>query len=124
MPIDCIPRPDDGFVEVIWSARNTAVELSRRWSEILTDPEVLRIGRALTDVRQAELGFSGEELAEVVDTVAAPALRGHYWRAAIVVRSPVQFGVSRQFEVFAHQFGESGIFYDPAEARRWLLEEE
>lgn len=85
---------------------------------------MLRIGRALTDVRQAELGFSGEELAEAVETVAAPALRGHHWRAAIVVRSPVQFGVSRQFEVFAQQFGENGIFYDPAEARRWLLEEE
>lgn len=123
MPIDCTPRPQDGFVEVTWSGTITAVDLSRCWSKILTDPEVLRIGRALTDLRDAELAFSGAELAEAVHTVAAPLLRGRNWRAAIVVRNPVQYGVSRQYEVFAQQLGEDGIFFDLDSARRWLLQE-
>lgn len=123
MPIDCTPRPEDGFVEVTWSGTITACDLSRRWSEILPDPEVLRIGRALTDVREADLAFSGAELAEAVRTVAVPALQGRKWRSAIVVRTPLQFGVSRQYEVFAKEFGEAGIFFDLDAARRWLLQE-
>lgn len=84
---------------------------------------MLRIGRALTDLREADLAFSGAELARAVQTVAVPALKGHKWRAAIVVRSPVQYGVSHQYEVFAREFGEDGIFFDLDAARRWLLQE-
>lgn len=123
MPIDCTPRPEDGFVEVTWSGTITAYDLSRRWSEILADPEVLRIGRALTDLREADLAFSGAELARAVQAVAVPALNGHKWRAAIVVRSPLQHGVSHQYEVFARELGEDGIFFDLDSARHWLLEE-
>ena len=123
MPIDCTPRPEDGFVEVTWSGTITADDLSRRWSEILTDPEVRRIGRALTDLREADLAFSGAELARAVLTVAVPALQGRKWRAAIVVRSPVQHGVSHQYEVFARELGEDGIFFDLDAARRCLLQE-
>lgn len=121
MPIACIPRPQDGYVEVNWSGAITAAVIRQRWSEILADPEVLRIGRALADIREADLQFTGAELADIVATVAAPALQGRRWRSAIVVRDPVQYGVSRQYEVFSGEFGVDGIFHDPADARRWLL---
>ncbi len=121
MPIDYVARPDEGFVDVVWAGTITAHDLRMSWSKILSDPTVLRIGRALTDIRDATLDFSGAELAEVVLTVAAPALKGREWRSAIIVHDPVQFGVSRQYEAFTAQFGEDAIFYDRDAARGWLL---
>jgi hypothetical protein len=122
MPIDYVARPDEGFVEVVWSGTITAHDLRMSWSKILCDPAVLRIGQALTDIRDATLAFSGAELAEVVLTVAAPALKGRQWRAAILVCDRVQFGVSRQYEALTAQFGEDSIFFDRDAALSWLLQ--
>jgi len=122
MPIDYVARPDEGFVEVVWSGTITAHDLRMSWSRILSDPAMLRIGRALTDIRDATLDFSGAELAAVVMTVAAPALRGREWHCAILVCDQVQFGVSRQYEAFAAQFGQDAIFFDRDTARDWLLQ--
>jgi len=122
MPIDYVARPDEGFVEVVWSGTITAHDLRMSWSKILSDPAVLRIGQALTDIRDATLDFSGAELAQVVLTVAVPALNGRAWRSAIIVHDPVQFGVSRQYEAFSAQFGEDAIFFERDEARDWLLQ--
>jgi len=122
MPIHYVVRPQDEFVNVIWSGTITADDLRQSWSTILADPEVLRIGRTLTDLRDADLDFSGDELAQVVQDVALPVLTGRDWRAAILVRSPVQFGVSRQYQVFADAIGEDAVFFDPVAARDWLLQ--
>jgi hypothetical protein len=122
MPIHYAVRPEDKFVDVTWSGTITADDLRQSWSTILADPEVLRIGRALTDIRDADLAFSGYELAQVVQAVALPVLKGRDWRSAILVRAPVQISFSHLYQVFAAEFGEDAVFFDPVAARDWLLQ--
>jgi len=123
MPIYYEVRPAEGFTAVTWTGAITAADLHRSWSEILADPEVLALGRALTDLRTATLAFSGSDLEHAIQTVAVPVLTHHAWRSAIVVEAPVQYGMSRQYQVFAEQFGEDGIFFDVDAALQWLMEQ-
>ena len=52
--------------------------------------------------------------------MAIPALNGRDWTTAIVVDRPVQFGVSRQYHVFAERYSKDCIFHDYDAALRWL----
>jgi len=54
-------------------------------------------------------------------TAAVRTLGGRDWRTATVTESPVQYGVSRQYQVFAEGFSVDAIFTDPDEAMTWLL---
>lgn len=87
---------------------------------MFSSPEVLATGRSLTDLRGAEIGFSSEELREVVVRVGIPMLTGHIWRNALLVDRPVKFGVGRQFSVFTEVVATVQVFYEEAEAVRWL----
>ena len=82
----------------------------------------MQVRRGL-DLRGANIRFTGNELSNLVSTVVTPVLNGRDWRTAIVVEEPVQFGVSRQYQVFAERFSTDAIFHDYDEALRWLLQQ-
>ena len=77
--------------------------------------------RTLADLRAAEIRFTGQELSDLVLGVVLPRLGGRDWKTAIVVDQPIQFGVSRQYQVFADRYSTDCIFHDPEEAIGWLL---
>lgn len=109
-----------GLVVSHWNGEVTVADVERFWAQVLSDPDVLALRRHLADIRAATLHFTGEELRQLIWRRVAPALRGQHWTSAIVVAQPEQFGVSRQFQVFAEVWDEAQIFYDLDEAMRWV----
>ena len=57
---------------------------------------------------------------EVVVTVGIPLLKGRVWPNALLVDRPLKFGVARQFSVFTEVVANVQVFYEEAEAIRWL----
>ena len=114
--IDTVHR----IVRTVWTDTVTVADLRSHWLRYLDDAVVMALRRTLTDLRAADLQFSGEELYEVIRDVVVPRLEGIGWKTAILVAQPDQFGVSRQYQVFA-QYSEDAIFHDEARALAWLL---
>jgi hypothetical protein len=112
-----------GVVFEVWRGDVTAADLQRYWEAYLANPEVLAVRRTLVDLRGANIRFTGSELSNLVSAVVIPTLNGRDWKTAIVVERPVQFGVSRQYQIFAESYSTDCIFHDPDEALRWLREQ-
>ena len=112
--------PAEGLVRACWDGPITAGDVREYWTARVAELEAQPGRRALVDMRTCEVRFTGGEMRELVRTILRPhfANRGH--RVAILVRDPVQFGTSRQFQVFFELLGESEIFQDEAEALAWL----
>lgn len=120
MPISHSMDHSVGFVRGVWTGRVTAQELAAAWTRMFSSPEILAAGRSLTDTRGAEIGFTSEELREVVVRVGMPLLAGRVWRNALLVDRPMHFGVARQFSVFTEAVATVQVFYEESEAIRWL----
>ena len=73
------------------------------------------------DLRDASIQFTGSELSGLVEAVVLPTLKGRNWTTAIVVGRPDQFGVSRQYQVFAERYSRDSIFHDYDTALQWLV---
>lgn len=121
MPISYTVDREQRILFSTWIGKITADDLRRHWATAFADPEALAIGRSLADVREASPALTGDEMAELVREIAAPRLAGRTWTVALLVAKPAQYGVSRQYQVFAEQFSRDSIFYDRDEAVRWLL---
>jgi hypothetical protein len=124
MPISYSIDPDAGLISEIWTGSVSARDLGAYWTAYLADPEVLALRRTLVDLRESTIGFSGREMSHLIDTIVTPALAGRSWQTAIVVAKPAQYGVSRQYQVFAEHYSRDAIFEDYETARLWLLEQE
>ena len=119
MPISYTIDYSHRIVRTVWSGDVTAADVRAHWLVYLDDPLVMALRRTLTDLRSAQLKFSGEELYELIRDVVVPRLEGVGWKTAILVARPDQFGVSRQYQVFA-RYSEDSIFHDEARALDWL----
>lgn len=120
LPISYTVDSDAGTIVETWTGDITAKDLASYWKGYLADPEVLAIRRTLVDLRASHITFTGEELSHLVDTIVVPVLNGRMWKTAILVSDPVQFGVSRQYHVFAERFSNDAIFRDQPSAVQWL----
>jgi hypothetical protein len=112
-----------GIIFEVWRGDVTAVDLKRYWEAYLANPDVLALRRTLVDLRGANIRFTGYELSNLVSTLVLPTLKGRDWKTAIVVDRPVQYGVSRQYQVFAEQYSKDFIFSDYDKALHWLHQE-
>jgi hypothetical protein len=121
-PISYVIDKELGVVMATWRGDITAADLKRHWERFFTNAEVLAVGRSVADVRDANFQFTGRELSNLVSEVVIPLLNGRSWRTAIVVARPAQFGVSKQFQVYAQLFSTDKIFYDLDAALRWITE--
>ncbi len=123
MPITYSIEVEEGGAIIVetWSGQITGNDLAAHWKVYLADPEVLKIRRTVVDLRNAEILFFGPELNDLIQTIVAPKLDDLDWKTAIVVSNAVQFGVSRQYQVFAAWYSLDSIFDDFAAARTWLL---
>ena len=120
MPISYTIDDERGCIVETWTGDVTAQELADHWMVYLYDPEVMALRITLVDMRRARILFTGAQLASLVETIAVPAIRGRKWKSAIVVHDPVQFGVSRQYQVFAETYSRDSIFGTEDAALAWL----
>ncbi len=121
MPISYSIDRQKNFITEIWTGDIAARDLATHWRTYLADPAVIAIRRTLVDLRQSRILFTGAELSALVHGLVIPTLKGADWKTAIVVDGTVQFGVSRQYQVFAETYSRDSIFTDPDEALEWLL---
>jgi hypothetical protein len=120
MPISYSIDTRHRIVRTVWTGAVTGADIRSHWLTYLDDAVVMALRRTLSDLRSADLQFSGEELYELIRDVVLPRLEGVGWKTAILVAQPDQFGASRQYQVFA-QYSRDAIFYDEARALAWLL---
>ena len=121
MPITYSIDHDRRIIFEIWTGEITAADLGEYWKRYLADPDVMAIRRTLVDLRQCRILFKGTDLSDLVKSVVIPKLEGRDWKTAIVADEPVQFGVSRQYQVFAENYSQDSIFPEPEAALAWLL---
>lgn len=74
----------------------------------------------LVDTRRMDVAFTGEELRTGIQATVRSVVLHHRLRIGIVVDTLVQFGSARQFQVYFSEYGDIGIFRDPATACRWV----
>jgi hypothetical protein len=120
MPIQYRIDRAAGIIEETWSGTITIGDLREYWRGYLADPEVLALRRTVADLREADIAFTGRELDMLVQSLVIPVLGDLGWKTALVVGRPVQFGVGRQYQVFAERYSHDAIFDDPDMAKVWL----
>ena len=121
MPISYVIDRQKGIIVETWTGDVFAEDLAEYWRGYLADPDVLSIRRTLVDLRRCRIRFTGAQLDGMVDGIVAPALKWRDWKTAIVADGPVQFGVARQYQVYAERYSFDAIFDDPESAVTWLL---
>jgi hypothetical protein len=123
MPITYWIDPAIGVIFEVWKGDVTAADLRRFWAGYLANPQVMELRRTLVDLREAQIQFTGPELMHLVAAVVTPVLQGRDWKSALVVAGPVQYGVSRQYQVFADHYSQDAIFEDYDAALQWLIQQ-
>ena len=122
MPISYSIDLEKKVIFEVWAGDISAADLEIYWSTYLENPQVLSIRRTLVDLRTANILFHGDVFADLIVKIVQPVLAGRDWKTAIVVERPVQFGLSRQYQVFAETFSRDSIFHDYNEAVEWLTQ--
>jgi hypothetical protein len=120
MPISYSIDSQLGIILETWVGNVSAKDLAGYWRSYLSNPEVLSLRRTLVDLRQAYPTFTGSELSDLISSIVDPILQGRAWKTAIIVDRPVQFGISRQYHVFAEHYSRDAIFSDLTSALKWL----
>ncbi len=111
-----------GIVFATWTGEITADVLGDFYRLVLSDKAALSIRRSVTNIQEAKLLFTGEEFGSLIRTIVVPILKDLGWTTAIVVkeRDMLQWGVSRQYQAFAHRYSKDSIFTDEASAIAYL----
>jgi hypothetical protein len=121
MPITYTIDHDQKLITEIWTGEIRADDLAEYWKQYLLDADVMAIRRTIVDLRQAVILFDGWDLNNLIQSIVLPALKERDWKTAIVVDSPSQFGMSRQYQALAGHYSKDAIFRSMEEARSWLL---
>ena len=121
MPITYTINTACNIITETWTGTVDAHTLGAYWKSYLKDPVVLGCRRTVVDMREATVAFTGNELFDLVRTIALPALGDRKWASALLVGGPVQFGTSRQYQAFADMYSTDSIFHDRDAAEAWLM---
>lgn len=121
MPITYSIDRENRVIEEKWTGTIGKDDLADYWKRYLEDPLVLDIRRTIVDLQEAVIIFTGHQMEALITSIVLPALKGRDWKTAIVVDKPHQFGVSRQYQVFAGRYSKDAIFNNMYDARAWLL---
>jgi hypothetical protein len=123
MPISYTVDKKENVVMVTWKGDVTGDDYREHLRTMLRDPDALRAGRSLTDLRQANVLMSGVELTAIGTAEALPLLAGREWRTAVLVGSPLNFGVARQYQILSQSESTDYVFQDLAAALAWLVKD-
>jgi hypothetical protein len=104
-----------------WTGEISADDLAAYWKRYLADPAVLEIRRTIVDLRGSTISFSGVDLKFLIQTIVLPVLKDRDWTTAIIaIGGSAEFGVSRQYQVFADCYSKDSIFGSAEEAEAWI----
>ncbi|HEX7978182.1 MAG TPA: hypothetical protein VF461_06240 [Gemmatimonadaceae bacterium] len=120
MPISYSIDRENRCIHETWTGLITAKDLGDHQRRVLTDPVVMVIRRTIVDLRGCRILFSGEQLAELMESVALPLLNGKSWRSAIVVGDPAQKEITQQYHVLAESYSRDSVFDTPEAAMAWM----
>ena len=123
MPITYTVDQQQNVVLVTWQGNVTGDEYRAHLRTMLQDPDALRAGKSLTDLTQANVLLSGAELNAIGNAEAAPRLAGRQWKTAVLVSSPLNFGLARQYEMLSESESTDCVFLDYAAALAWLVKD-
>ncbi len=122
MPITYTLEADGQYVLERFDGIVRIGDLGAHWMRLLADPAARRAKRTVALLQLTGMPFSGAELHEAVLTVLVPRLEpDERWRTAVVVQKTEQFGVSRQFQVFAEVKVDVQIFDNVDDAVAWVM---
>jgi hypothetical protein len=124
MPITYAVNTEQKFVHVTWQGDVTGEEYRAHLRKMLRDADALRAGRSLTDLRDANVLLSAAELNAIGSVEAVPLLSGRRWKTAVLVSSPLLYGLTRQYEILSQSEDTDCIFRDPDDALAWLLKDQ
>lgn len=114
-------NPDLGFIHAVCDGFLTIDDMQAFWLSRLEERGGQDCCRYLADLRGCVIGCTGPELQRLVDAMKPRTPMEPKRRVAILVDGPLQYGTSRQFQVFFEGLGTSEICGDEAEAMAWLL---
>jgi len=120
MPISYSIDRENRCIHETWTGMITAADLGDYWRRYLADPVVMVIRRTIVDLRPCRILFSGEQLAELVESIVVPLLDGESWRTAIVIGDPMQNEITRQYHVLAESYSRDSVFQTPEAAMEWM----
>jgi hypothetical protein len=121
MPITYKVDREKNLIFETWTGTIRTGDLAAYWKQYLADAEVLAIRRTIVDLRGSVMDFSGAELWSLIESIVEPALKGREWTTALVVTGgSVEFGISRQYQVFAQRYSKDAIFPNVVEAEKWI----
>ena len=123
MPITYSISTDEAVIYEAWTGEVSAKELKEYWTTFLQDARVMAIRKTIVDLRQANIQLTGIELSSLVGSIVIPALQGKEWITAIVVGGSTQYGVSRQYQVFAEFYSRDSIHDDYEKAEDWVRQQ-
>src|SRR4051812_38841493 len=90
-----------GLIRETWKGKVRGGDLAAYWQHYLADPEVLAIRRTVVDLRKANIDFSGLDFDALTRTVVLRVRGERKGPPAIVIGNLIQFGASRQYQIFA-----------------------
>ena len=120
MPITYSVDKKQNVVLVTWQDDVTKDDYRAHLKTMLQDPDALRAGRSLVDLRRANVLLSGADLVAIGDAEAAPRLGGRQWRTAVIVSSYV---LTTQYGIFVQSENTDCVFLDQAAALAWLVKD-
>ena len=124
MPLTYTVDVQGDLIRVVGSDIVTAMDVSDHWMRLFRDPEAMRMGHALVDVREAELRFTEAQMMHLTRTIYAPHTANRQFRLATLVRDEEQFLIAKQLFNVADLNRNHAVFYKVDEAMKWLNQDE
>jgi hypothetical protein len=112
--------PEQDLILEEWDGTVSAWDLEKHWKEFLKHEAVINCRRTVVDISKSQITVTGQDFSWLIDSLVKPVLKGRKWITAIVVTSDYQFGVGRQYGVYAESYSRDQIFKDPGEAFEWI----
>lgn len=97
----------------------TYPDITAHWAGIYSDAHMLDGGRIMIDMRRTKIEISKAEFVRLA-TEIWPAKATRQMVMAVVVATPEQFDIARQFELLAREGSEHQVFLDRSDAIAWL----
>ena len=123
MPICMVIDATHGIVRTTWTGEIRFADLQAHYRSLMSNADAMALRRSLVDARASTVLLSGEDMRTALAARVQPVLTTSHWATAILVHGDVQYGVARQFLVFAESLGTHQIFEDEALALSWLLQQ-
>jgi hypothetical protein len=121
MPITFKLDTTQGILFEYWRGPITISEVAAYWTALAAGEEVKTSIGSIADVRDCEPKFTGEEFRVLARQILIAVHQGAKRKVAVIVSDPVQYGMSRQHQLFSESFMNVEVFYSEVMALKYVL---